>query len=84
MSPARQDYRNLHWGYPQKYGTLTVNTQVTTKNDGSNFQGGYAFVPNDTRRILAQASNLHAGDLKYVEGNQLGNYAVGKNNKGES
>ena len=84
VSPARQDYRNLHWGYPQKHGTLTVNTQVTTKNDGSNFQGGYAFVPNDTRRILAQASNLHEGDLKYVKGNQLGNYAVGKNNKGES
>ena len=78
-SPAREDYRNLYFGYPQRNNTLMVNENVDRMNSGE-FRTGYAFVPRDTKAILALANGIGNGDgVQYTSGHQLGNFGYGRN-----
>lgn len=78
-SPMREDYRNLYFGYPIRNNTLSVNERVDRMNSGD-FRRGYAFVPRDTRSILALANSMGVDDgVAYTDGHQLGKFGYGRN-----
>ena len=81
MSHAREDYRNLYYGYPQQHNTLSINKDVKAKNSGE-FRDGYAYVQKSYDPI-SLSSNLQPGETKNVVGGQFNNFTIGKTADGE-